>query len=802
MIAPRWRKVIRDLWDNKSRTILVILSIAIGVFAFGGLFIARVIGDEELNGQYRETNSSHIIMNLSPFDDHFVNWMARQPHITSAQGRAVYSVKLVEPGKKHNLTLYAYDDFEDIRISRITPQEGEWPPARDQLLLERSVLALTDLDIGENLTLEMVDGRQFTLSLGGTVHDLNTVPGTVQSQLTGYVSFRTLKRLGLPASYNQIQLRVDDAYLASVSVPVLDALTAIANDLQHDLQRNGIRAGSVTVREADKHWASDIMEGLAAILIIVGLGALLLSGFLVVNTISGLLTQQKRQIGIMKVIGASRPQIIAVYLVMIVFLGLLALVIAIPASLLLGWFLLEFAVARFLNFDILHFYMPSDVLFLQVVVAILSPVISALVPILNGTSMTAAAAISDYSAQGGSGFFDLMLAQLRGLSRPILISVRNTFRRKARLTMTLITLTAAGTLFISIMNVRVALVADVNDRVRMSDFDVQIALDGLYDRPGLERRIEQLPGVTESEGWLVGSLQRIRAGGGKSATITVYGLPADSAFIDPPMSEGRWLEPSERVGRNEIVVTTGLLDDEPDIEVGDTITLELNGEDDDWLVVGILLSTNIGAGSSVYVNFDDLAHFMKMPDRTSLLLIGTLSREAEFEAAVADTALEFLDLRGIGIVRTITHAQLIEDTFGGFDILIYVLIGMAVIVAAVGGLGLAGTMSLNVLERTREIGVMRAVGASTGAVRRMFIIEGVLIGLLSAVISLPLSIPGSMGFGNILGEVLAGRPLPYLPTVSGPVIWFIIIAFISTVASLMPAQRASQISVREALAYE
>ncbi|HLV33949.1 MAG TPA: hypothetical protein VKY59_02495, partial [Spirillospora sp.] len=107
MIAPRWRKVVRDLWDNKSRTVLVVLSIAIGVFAFGGLFIARVIGEVALNGQYRQTNSANITMSLPPFDSHFVRWMARQTHVSGAQGRTVYNLRLVEPGKSHALTLVA-----------------------------------------------------------------------------------------------------------------------------------------------------------------------------------------------------------------------------------------------------------------------------------------------------------------------------------------------------------------------------------------------------------------------------------------------------------------------------------------------------------------------------------------------------------------------------------------------------------------------------------------------------------------------------------------------------------------------
>src|SRR5690606_19544695 len=117
----------------------------------------------------------------------------------------------------------------------------------------------------------------------------------------------------------------------------------------------------------------------------------------------------------------------------------------------------------------------------------------------------------------------------------------------------------------------------------------------------------------------------------------------------------------------------------------------------------------------------DVTHFLKQPNKTSLMLVRTVDRDTAFVADVRNDLLEFLDLRNIGVGRSTTRAELISDTVSGFDILITVLIGMAIIVAAVGGLGLAGTMSLNVLERTREIGVMRAVGASTGTIRRLFI---------------------------------------------------------------------------------
>ncbi|MBZ0304951.1 MAG: ABC transporter permease, partial [Anaerolineae bacterium] len=106
-MSSRWRKVIRDLWANKSRTFLVIVSIAIGVFAFGGLFIAQIVGLSDMNSQYLATNPANIIFSLSPFDDELVRWAARQPHVADAQGRAVQSLRLLVGDQVHNVTLYA-----------------------------------------------------------------------------------------------------------------------------------------------------------------------------------------------------------------------------------------------------------------------------------------------------------------------------------------------------------------------------------------------------------------------------------------------------------------------------------------------------------------------------------------------------------------------------------------------------------------------------------------------------------------------------------------------------------------------
>jgi len=182
--------------------------------------------------------------------------------------------------------------------------------------------------------------------------------------------------------------------------------------------------------------------------------------------------------------------------------------------------------------------------------------------------------------------------------------------------------------------------------------------------------------------------------------------------------------------------------------------------------------------------------------------VRTSSRDGDFQKAVAAALETRFNDADITVVRTATQDEILAGLNANFDILITILFGMAILIALVGGLGLTGMMSLNVLERTREIGVMRAVGASDWAVRIGVLFEGVAVGAISWFFALIPAGPASQFFDTVLGEAIFRRPLPYTFVISGPLIWLGIILVISTIASLLPAERASRISVREALAYE
>jgi putative ABC transport system permease protein len=106
------------------------------------------------------------------------------------------------------------------------------------------------------------------------------------------------------------------------------------------------------------------------------------------------------------------------------------------------------------------------------------------------------------------------------------------------------------------------------------------------------------------------------------------------------------------------------------------------------------------------------------------------------------------------------------------------------------------------MERTREIGVMRAIGASDGILMRMVLAEGLVICLLSWVLGSLLAFPISKLMSDTVSLALFDAPSDFGFTLTGFVIWLGVVLALSVLASLMPARSATRLTIREVLAYE
>ncbi|MCE7939006.1 ABC transporter permease [bacterium] len=801
-LPPRWRKVWRDLWLHRSRTVLVVVSIAVGVFAVGVVAGTRQILARELEASFASINpASATLQTLAPFGSDLVRSVAAMPAVAEAEGRRTVYVRLeTAPGVWTNVQLIAIPDFRAITLDRVLPVTGAWPPPERGVLIERSAIGLVQHAVGDDVVIKTPSGRRKTMRLAGLAFDAYALPYTLDGVAFGYITYDTLAWLGEPRDYNELHLTVAE------NRHDRDHITDVVEQVRDKVERDGRAIFFMTIPEPGKHPLDSTIQGMLLLLGVMGALALGLSGFLVTNTVAALLAQETWQIGVMKAIGAQRQQIAGMYAGMVAAYGALALVVAVPTGI-LGTRAFTQLMAGYLNLTVSDARVPPAVLALQVGIALVVPLVAAAVPIVAGTRISVREAIAAYglgTGRFGTHRLDRWVERVRGLSRPTLLSLRNTFRRKARLTLTLATLTMAGAMFIATFSVNASLTRTLDGMLELWQWDIAAQFSQSYRVERLRNAALSVPGVVAAEGWSYTTARHTSAtGGGGSSLLSfsvpliVFAPPAESRLIKPPLIRGRWLVPQDE---QAIVVTTGVLDDQAGLDVGGRLALRIGGRDTTWTVVGV--TQGIGPMPFVYANYPYFSALVREAGRAQWLAVVTDRHDPEALGGIAEQLEAELEQAGlrVGLIAEIHQERAeVAAIFEGILALLLVMVGL---LAVVGGLGLAGTMSLNVIERTREIGVMRAIGASDLALLRIFVTEGMLIGFLSWALALVVSVPLSIAITRALGGALLGSALKTVFSPVGAAAWLGIVLVVAALASVLPARSATRVSVRSVLAYE
>jgi putative ABC transport system permease protein len=269
----------------------------------------------------------------------------------------------------------------------------------------------------------------------------------------------------------------------------------------------------------------------------------------------------------------------------------------------------------------------------------------------------------------------------------------------------------------------------------------------------------------------------------------------------PELQEGRWLDSSDR---NAAVISSSLAA-EQGWQVGKWITIKDNsGIEEDWQIIGITYDPLVG--SAFFVPIRQLQRELNQAGKANTLWMRSDLQETEALQALSLDLAENFDRRNFEVAASGTFGyntinEIVEQTQGGYSLIFQLLAIMAVIVAVVGGVGLSGVLTLNVIERRREIGVMRSIGASTWRVVNLSIGEGVLLGWLSWLVALPLSIPAAYLLATRGLSFALNQQLSYRFSFDGALLWLAIITFLAVIASFFPARSAAKVSVRESLTY-
>ncbi|OGO40840.1 MAG: hypothetical protein A2W36_05510, partial [Chloroflexi bacterium RBG_16_58_14] len=611
----------------------------------------------------------------------------------------------------------------------------------------------------------------------------------------GYVTPKTLEWLDGTTDFNMVYLAVSENKTDA------DHVNQVAGEVSKKIENSGRQVFLTLVYEPGRHFAASITQALVLMMGVLGLLAVVLSAILVITTIDAVIGQQIRQIGVMKAIGASAGQITGMYLMLVTFYGLLALLVAVPLAY-LGANIVADGFSNYLNFRPGGYILPPVTLILQAIVGLGIPVLATLVPVIRGANITVREAISNYglgAGRFGRGWFDHLLERVRGLPRPMLLSLRNTFRRKGRLFRTLFALSLAGTIFIAVFNLRASMNITIDEILGYYLSDVNVSLNRMYRTDRIVPLVMSVPGVERVEAW-GGTIGNLASLDGKSSIqLQITAPPADSTLINPTLTAGRWLLPEDE---NAIVIGNHLIKARPDLKVGDVITVEIDNQEFDWKIVGIFRMGGNTPFPPVFVKYDYLARIMGATDKLGGIRIVTSQHDAAFEDRVAEQLQQVFTANNVDFQQSQTAAYIRRMNTATTDILVGFLMLMAVFIAVVGGFGLASTMSLNVIERIREIGVMRAIGASSLSIQSLVIVEGILIGMLSWIMGALVAIPVGQFLSTVVGISMVQSPLTFVFAWDGFLVWLVLILIISSLASFLPARTASRLTVREVLSYE
>ena len=795
-MTSRWKKIWADFWGNKSRTLLTILTIMVGTLAVG--FNAN-LGSymlESMDGDYLSANPSEATIFASPFDDDMVKIARELPGVDAVEGRSTTGAHLIPAqGEPISIQFTGIKAPAELTLNQLKPKFGEAsipPYGEKQVLMDASAASL-GYKVGDPLIIELDNGRRRALTLAGYVHDVAGFPYNLTQTIDAYVTPGTLEWLGGSREYT--------ALAVSVSEKQTDAehVTAIAQAVSDRMKRAGEDVYFVNVYQPGHHFAWSISQGIFFVLSVLGYMTVVLSAFLIINTVTAIMTQQTRQIGIMKAVGGGTTQIFAMYLVLILGFGLTAFLIAVPlsnsAAQSIGG-----GMATYLNFNPLPFRAYPAALTQQAIVSLLVPLLAAIWPVYNSVRVTVREAISDYGIGGNASPKAASVSQRAlFLPRPMRLSLRNVFRRKLRLSLTLFSLVLGGAIFIGVYNLWASFDKVIEDIQGYFLADINIALGRNYRFDEVATLAGSVPGVSSVEGWIEYSGTLISDKESAGTQILFVAPPSTSTLIKPIISAGRWLATGDE---NAIVVGNHLLNIFPELKIGDWLTIEIDRKETQWQIVGFYTIVGNVSPPLLYVNYEYLSQVIGAPGQVYALRVLTSGHDIATQTRVNDQLQALFEQRGIQVGSTQLGADFISSQQSQTDILVYFMLVMAALIAIVGGLGLMGTMSINVLERTREIGVMRAIGASNGDIQSIVIVEGLVIGLISWAISILLSFPitGVLTFG--VGMAVLTAPMPAVFGLSGVMVWLIFTIVLATIASALPARSASRLTVRDTLAYE
>jgi len=801
-MRARYIKVFRDITANLPRSIILSLAIAVGVISVGAIIGGYSVLNREMRNNYLGSSPAHATIRTegAGIDESLVHTVQGMEQVKAAERHATVTARMKVGDKWHTMLIFGIDDFSHIKTNKIRHVAGARSPEGMSMLVERTALRVMKAEVGDSLLVRGANNKTERVTISGVVHDPGLAPAWQEQTGYAYVTMDTLRSLGYSQGFDEMRVLFDSP------VSSLADIEHQAGAVAGVIESTGRHIHEIQVPSPAKHPHQGQMNAVLSLLTLFGFATLVLGSVLVASAVATMMTRQIREIGVMKAVGARSSQITGMYMVYMLIIALAAVVVAVPLGR-IGSGLIVGAVSNLINIDIQNSSVPAWVILLQAVAGILVPLIAAAVPVIKGSAITVRRAITDYGASAPDRL-DRAISKIDLPGDTFTLSVRNIFRRRPRLALTLILLAAGGAMFMAAMNISSAWDRNLDKLMLYKRYDIELNLAGpVPDKLSIIGDIGSLAGVEKAEAWnsddmafyTEGTYDTVRTYPDKRhASSAMVALPPDTTLVQLPVTEGTWFSAGDT---REVVLNHMAKAQRPDIKVGDMINLSSGGRVGAWRVAGFVDDVWTPAATA-YVSMADFNAYAGKDAGFNMIRIALKDRSPQSVESMMRKIEQLIDEQGLTISSAYPMTDIHNAVAEHMGVLVYMLLALALMMLCVGVLGLGSTMSMNVIERTRELGIMRAIGATPGKVTRIVMAEGIVTGLMSLALAIPLSLGISAHMGDFIGMMAFKTSLGLVVNYKAMGLWILLLALGSAATTSFPAIRSGRMSTREALAYE
>ena len=812
-----WRKIFADVRARRGRTVLVALSIMIGVF---GVSVTVGVGDI-IGGQLREDlQPDQLPMNIvdlslpeettSLADNRaYLLNLLNQTQAEIAMGQVFAPVDWRTAGTDHPFTdglIITYTEpLERLPLKPITKVfEGDWPqPGRQQIAIERRFADEFGVGVGDKLVFADQPDPAPEWEVTGVLYAPYAATETDDPQTIIFAQYEDAQQIAGFGGLSEIDLRYGDFITARGDE------TAV---LRFVSEQTPYVVDGTFLDDPDNSLKMQEVNDVVGLMNMLGLIAMVVSGFLVINVINTIVMEQRRQVGIMKALGATRFRIFLIYAGMALVYGAIGTILGILLSLPLVAYLAK-GIARMSETYIDGFQISDKGIGIAVLMGLLVPVLITLIPVLLGTRVTILEALTDLgiASNWGKGRLARWIGGL-----PVPINVRqalgNVAQKRGRLALTIITLALAAGSFMGVTAAFSSVDTLVETIFAQFDYDVVIFPRDARTLPDIETALQ------------AGNIAYDRIGPAFGVSVGLEGYESPESSVGSNQIEAIGVDPANPSRRLDLrdgdgwrtdvdcrtqlqtpecmsVILSYTVADMLGKKAGNTVMISGSGENYPFLVAGV---DNIPL-DSIYFRWDVLATLAGYVDEQS----NPLPNAFFVKLAGGNLSADAVD-KQIGQIDRVLLANGIEAEYENqpqneadqqdfLDVFAALFNLTSGVLAGVGGIGLMAVLSMAVFERQKEIGVMRSIGGGSGAVITQFLTEGIVVGIIAWVIGLPISFV----LAPMLIDALPASTtidFSYPPTVI--VIGLIGVVVFATIASLWPSISAARKTVSDILRYQ